>query len=240
VGVKVYSAVQDRRVHFHLLHAKDKARLTQRMADPETGETVELADAKSGVEVEPGVFVVLKKSELAEADPEPSRDIEIMRFVAPDRVDLRWYERPYYLGPDEGQTQRYFALAAALERTGLQGIARWTMRKRSYVGTLRLHGEHLALIAMRHAEEVIAATEIEAPQGRAIDERERTLARQLVATLSGPFDPSEMKDELRERVLELVERKRAGKPLRSKRFEPKPATERSLADVLEASLRKAS
>jgi DNA end-binding protein Ku len=239
VGVKLYSAVQDRRVHFHLLHAKDSIRLTQRMADPRTGETVEREQAKAGVEVEPGVFVVLTEDEIAQAEPEASRDIEVTRFVAPEKIDLRWYERPYYLGPDEGQSQRYFALAAALERSGLTGIARWTMRKRGYGGALRAHGGHLALIALRHAEEVIAAGEIEAPQGRAIDDRERALARQLVETLSGPFRPQEFRDELRERVLELVKRKRSGKTVKVKRFEPELVEERSLADVLEASLRKA-
>jgi DNA end-binding protein Ku len=210
------------------------------MADPDTGETVSRDQAKTGVEVEPGVFVVLSPEEIAQAAPETSRDIEVTRFVPRSEVDLRWYDRPYYLGPDAGESQRYFALATALHSADVEGIARWTMRKRPYVGALIAHDRHLALIAMHHAEEVLPMSEIEPPRGRPIDDRERKLARQLVDTLSGPFDPQEFKDEFRARVLELVKRKRAGKPIEVERFEPQAVDDRSLANVLEASLRKAS
>src|SRR5687767_5340058 len=100
VPVKLYSAVQERGVRFHLLHARDGARVRQRMAHPRTGKTVEPQEIRRGMEVSRGRFVVLEEAELESIDPESSRDIVVTRFVPPAELDHRWYERPYYLGPD--------------------------------------------------------------------------------------------------------------------------------------------
>jgi len=241
-GVKLYSAAQDRDVRFHLLHAKDQARVQQRMVHPATGETVPREEARTGVEVEPGTFVLLENAELEALDPPPSRDIEITRFVPRASVDPRWYARPYYLGPDDGPASRYFALAKALQRTKTAGITRWTMRKRRYAGALLEHDGYLTMVAMHFADEVLPLAEVIAPRGRAIDERERKLAHQLIAALAGEFDPSKYHDEYRDRLLGLIERKRKGKarPLKVVKFRAKPVAERSLADMLAASLKKAS
>jgi DNA end-binding protein Ku len=243
VPVKLYSGAQDRTVRFHLLHDADKARVQQRMVHPATGDTVRRGEARTGVEVEPGTFVLLEEGELENLEPEASRDIAIKRFVPRSAVDPRWYSRPYYLGPEDGATApRYFALAQALARKQLAGVARWTMRKRSYAGALLEHDGYLTLVAMHYAEEVLPLAEVTFSHARSIDERERKLAHQLMDTLAGEFDPSSFRDEYRDRLLELIERKRKGdrSPLRLVKFQPKDAGERSLADMLAASLKKAS
>jgi DNA end-binding protein Ku len=238
--VKLYSAVEDRRIHFRLLHAKDRVPVKQRLVHPATGDTISSDELVRAVEVEPGVFVAVDESETERAAPEPSRDIDISRFVPHSALDHRWYERPYYLGPDEGDPSRYFALAEALERSGREGIAHWSMRKREYVGSLRAREGYLALIALRFAEEVLPIEELDAPAGRAIDERERKLAVQLIETLSGQFDPAEFRDEYRERVEQLVEQKLKGKGVTLKRFKAKPVRDDSLVAALQKSLRRAA
>jgi DNA end-binding protein Ku len=240
LAVKLFAAAEEHQIRFHLLHDEDRVRVKQRMAHPATGDTVAPQDTVTGAEVEPGVFVVLHDADLERLDPTPSRDISISRFVTPGQIDSHWYDRPYYLGPDGGEVQRYFAFAQALQRTGLLGIAHWTMRKRSYVGALRAKDEYLALISLRHADEVISLADLKPPAGRPIDARERKLARQLVETLASTFDLAEFRDEYRDRVSELVARKRGGKTIKLERFRPRRAAEKSLADVLEASLKKAS
>jgi DNA end-binding protein Ku len=239
VPVKLYSAVQDERVHFHLLHAEDLVRVEQRMVHPATGETVPSEDVVRGIEVEPGLFVRVDDEELAALEPEPSRDVTLTHWLPADALDHRWYERPYLLGPEPNQGARYAALARALADSGRIGVAHWTMRKREYDGALLLEGEHLALVTLRPAAEVLPLEELPAPEGRPLAERERALAAQLVAALASDFDPEEFRDEYRERVLELVERKRSGKKVRLKRFRPEIARDDALVAALERSIKRA-
>lgn len=237
VPVKLYSAVEEQGVHFRLLHEPDLVPVRQEMVNPESGEVVPSDRIRRGFEVEKGVFVLLDEEELEELEPESSRTIEITRFVDPADVDPQWYDRPYYLGPDDNRTE-YFALADALEESGMEGIARWVMRKRPYAGALRVRDGYLALVTLRAAEEVLPASSLDAPGGRAADERELKMARQLVDALTGPFEPEEYRDEYRDRVLELVEAKAEGRALpRAKAAKRKEAG--SLADALQASLSRA-
>ena len=100
VPVKLYSAVQDRSVHFHILDTSTKEPIKQRMLDPENDQEVPKEEIQRGLELKPGTFVVIDEDELIKLKPKASRDIEIRRFVPPARINHQWYERPYYLGPD--------------------------------------------------------------------------------------------------------------------------------------------
>jgi DNA end-binding protein Ku len=233
--VKLYSAAQDHDVHVHMLHERDQVRVRQRMVHPGTGEEVPADQIRRGYEVESGVFVLLSKEELEELTPQASRDITVTQFVAPAAIDQAWYERPYYLGPD-GEPVRYAALAKALEREQRAGIAHWVMRKRQYAGALHARDGRLELVTMRPAEEVVDVAQLPAPAGRALDKRELQLAEQLVSALTGDFDPTQFKDEHRERVLELIELKRKGGTISKPRV-PRKAAPSSLADALQASLK---
>jgi DNA end-binding protein Ku len=238
VPVRFYSAVEDRSVHFRLLHAKDKEPVSQRMVNPETGKPVAPEDIRKGFEVESGVFVLLDDDELAELEPEPSRDVEVKQFVAPRGIAPQLYERPYWLGPD-GDRNAYLALAQALAAKQQHGIVSWTMRKKRYVGSLHSDGEHLMVVTLRFGDEVVLPAELEAPAGPELRAAERRMAEQLVAALEGPFDPTEFHDEFRERVLDLVTRKaRGGRIKRARRPEPK-RREVSLERALERSLHDA-
>ena len=209
VPVKLYAAAEDRDVQFRLLHARDGVPVRQRLVDRSTGEEVAQEDAQRGLELEPGLFVVMKPREIAAATPKPSRSIELMRFVPPPALDSSWYQRPYFLGPD-ASARDYGALLHALGETGLCGIARWTMRGRRYFGALEARQTHLALIAMRSAGEHVAAPALAEPD-KSIRESELALAKQLVGALAGPFEPDALRDEYRERVLALVTAKAKGR-----------------------------
>ena len=238
VPVRLYSAVEDRAVHFRLLHGKDGMPVEQHMVNPVTDEVVSKERIRKGFAVDAGVFVMLEDSELSEIEPEPSRDIEILRFVKPAVISHQWYERPYYLGPD-GENGAYFALARALGHKKLEGVARWTMRKRTYHGALCARGNHLLLITIRHAEEIVLADALEPPEGRKPDQREVTMARQLISALEGRFDPSEFRDEYRDKLMELIEAKARGEKIPVRAAKQKRETERALTDVLQASLKNA-
>jgi DNA end-binding protein Ku len=234
VPVKLYSAVEDRGVGFRLLSAKSHRPVQQRLVHPVTGEPVPADEVRRGFEAEEGVFVLLEDEELAGLEPEPSRDIEITRFVPPEAIDHRWYDRPYWLGPD-GDRKAYDTLAAALGKEGREGVARWSMRKKEYAGALLVEDGRLMLITLRRAGEVLAADELPAPAGRKLDAKELRMAEQLVAALEDEFDPAAFRDEYRDRVLELVEAKASGRTLKLPKPQPREETA-SLRDALAASV----
>jgi DNA end-binding protein Ku len=234
VPVKLYSAVQDQSIHFHILESKSKSRIKQHMVNTETGDEVPSRNIRKGYEIERGVFVVLEDEELASLEPKASRDIEITRFVPTGKVSHLWYERPYYLGPT-GKNEAYFALAEALRLEKREGIARWTMRKKTYAGALTVHDGFLVLIALKPANEVLSERELPAPRARGLSDKELRMAEQLVAALEGEFNPEEFRDEYRDRVIEFVEAKAKGKRPALHAVRQKRAT-KSLADDLAKSL----
>jgi DNA end-binding protein Ku len=237
IPVKLYSAVQDRSVRFRLLDAKRREPIKQQMIDPQTGKVVDHADVQRAFETGEGL-VKLSPEELAELEPEPSRDIDLTRFVPPEEITHQWYDRPYYLGPDESEAS-YFALVEALRKQAKEGLARWVMRKKEYAGALRVEGDYLMLITLRHAGEVVPASALQPPGGRELDRREVEMAKQLIAAMEGDLDIAAYRDEYRERVLELVQAKEAGKVIEFPKA-PRKKTEKSLADVLERSLAAAA
>lgn len=234
VPVKLYSAVQGGGVHFRLLDAKRKEPIVQHMVDPESGEIVEYAGIRRAVETGEGELVMLDDEEIAALEPASSRAIEVTRFVPHNDISHLWYDRPYFLGPDDSEGD-YFALAEALRKQEVDGVARWVMRKKEYAGALRADGDYLMLVTLRHAAEVTPASELTPPGGRDLEKREVEMAKRLVAAMEDELDLGAYKDEYRERVLELVEAKAAGKVVT---FPKAPArkSEASLADALEKSL----
>ena len=237
VPVKMYSAVTDRTIRFRLLDPETLTPVSQRMVDPDSGREVKTAEVEKGYEVQPGLLVKLEAAELEKLEPKPSRDIEIVAFVPDAEIDHRWYDRPYYLGPD-GDQESYFALAEALSKEGREGLARWTMRGKRYVGALRTEGPYLVLITLRHLEEVVDASALPRPQAAAPTKAEAKMAEQLVAMLRGSFEPEKYRDEYRDRVMELIEAKSKGKVVPIKKARKKKATDDSLEELLEKSLKK--
>ncbi len=235
VPVKLYAAVQDRDIHFRLLHGADEVPVQQHMVNPDSGRVLPNDEVLKAYE-DVDALVILRDEELEALAPEATRDIEILRFVDPHDITEQWFDRPYYLGPDTNASQ-YFALAEALKRQDKMGVARWTMRNKEYVGALVPEGDHLMLITLRNADEVIPASVLEPPGGRQPDARELKLAQQLVSALESDFDPAEHHDEYRTRVLEFVEQKAKGKAPVIRKLQPKRPGKRTLASALEASLK---
>jgi len=232
--VKLYSAVEDKSVRFHILDQSKKHRVKQHMVSPDSGEEIETKEIRKGYEIEPGRFVILEESDLETLKPEPSRDIEVSGFVPIDAIPQQFYERPYFLGPD-GDQPDYFALAEALGNQEREGIAHWVMRNKAYTGALGAQDGYLVLSTLRNEGEVIAADELPKPAGRAPTKKEIDMAKHLVSLLEGEFNPADYKDEYRERVLEFIAKKAKGHAPRLSAVKTKRATT-SLDSVLAKSI----
>ncbi len=237
VPVKLYSAVEDRTIHFRLLDAKKKEPVKQKMVVPETGKVVEHEDIQRAFPTDSGELIVLDEEELEALEPKKSREIEIKQFLPVGEITHQWYDRPYYLGPDEDNAA-YFALATALKNKEVEGLARWVMRNKEYVGALGVERDYLTLITLRHAGEVVPASALSPPEGRDLNQKEIKMAKQLVAALEDELNFESFRDEYRDRVMELIEAKAEGKIIKFPKA-AKKKKEGSLEEELAASLESA-
>jgi len=235
IPVKLYSAVEDRNVRFRLLHSRDSQPVRQALVNPESGKIIPFSETRRAYQTDEGARVMFSNDELETARPEKSRTISLLSFLPYESIDHRWYDRPYFLGPD-GAAERYMALTEALASTKREGLVRWVMRNKEYYGALRLYQGYPMLMSLRYQSQVVSVEELRAPRGKPLDTRELSMARQLISMLEAHFDPKEYRDEYRERVLELIEKKQKGKRI----SRPKPKQRKTSDDVstaLEASLK---
>lgn len=234
VGIKFYSAIEDRSVHFHLLHEKDRAPVEQHIVRKDTGEDVAKEDMRKAFSIGANTAVILEPDELEKLIPEESREIELLRFVQPAALGDQWYERPYYLGPD-GDNEAYFAFAEALMKQEVIGIARWVMRKKRYLGAISAVDGYLVMTTLRRAEQVLSFSGVEPAKSATPQANEFKLAEQLVKSIEADFDPQQWQNEYRERLCKLIAAKARGEKVTPVRVKKKRAPA-SLADSLKASI----
>jgi DNA end-binding protein Ku len=235
VPVKVYSAVQDRAVHFHLLHDKDLTPVEQRIVRKDNGREVPKESQRKAFPLDDQRAVILEPGELEKLEPAADRAIRVLRFVPRDALAKPWFDRPYVLGPDEDDDGAYFALAQALGDKDRLGIARWVMRDKTYLGALSAEEGYLRMTTLRRAEQVLAVPAVRPDKARTPSDAEVKLAEQLVESITGAFEPEEWQNEYRQRLHKLIEAKAKGTKLRLVTPKPKEATS-DLAESLRASL----
>jgi DNA end-binding protein Ku len=228
VAVKMYSAIEDRKVHFRLLHAADLAPIQQRIVRKSDGREVPKEEQRKAFPLDRETAVIIQPDELEAIQPEASRDIHLCRFVPPSAISDQWYERPYYLGPD-GDEPAYLALVKAIGRTKVMGVARWAMRRKRYVGALTVIEGYLMMITLRRADQVLSVSGVETPAARKPDPKELKLAEQLVSSIAADFDPRTWHDEYRKRVCQLIEAKARGESVKVEA----PRRKRAAGDLAE-------
>jgi DNA end-binding protein Ku len=216
VPVKLYSAVSRKTVRFHQLNGKTGVRIQQRRFDPSTGDEVAYEDIVKGYELAPDRYVVIQGEELEALDPKKTRTIEIEEFVELAQVDPIYFDHPYYLAPGAGGAKPYRLLLDAMRETGKIAIARVVIRSKEQLVAIRPMGDVLAMSTMVFADEVIDPKSIDdVPEADDVEVRDRevAIAKQLVESLAGDFEPERFRDTYREEVLALIERKAAGEDI---------------------------
>jgi DNA end-binding protein Ku len=234
LAVKLYSAVDDRVVHFRLLHASDSEPVEQRIVRKADGKEVPADERRKAFPLDDDTLVILQPDELEALEPKESRDIELLRFVPRQRLTDQWFDKPYLVGPD-GDEAGYFALAAALERSGRAGIARWAMREKRHVGALMAANGYLFVNTLHRAEQILTLDAGDLPAAKQPNDNEIRLAEQLVASVAGDFDPFAWRDQHHERVCELIEAKAKGRKVAARASKRKAETS-DLAAALQKSL----
>ena len=217
VPVKLYSSVSRKTVRFHQLNGKTGVRIQQKRVDPTTGDEVAYEDIVKGYELTPDRYVVIEPGELEALDPKKTKAIEIEDFVSLDEIDPIYYDHPYYLAPGPGGAKPYKLLLDAMRETGRVAIAKVVIRSKQQLVAVRPMGENaLGMATMVFPDEIIDTStidELAAVEEVEINERELAIAKQLVDSLTGEFDPDKYRDTYREEVLDLVERKAQGEQI---------------------------
>jgi DNA end-binding protein Ku len=238
VPVKLYSAVSKKTVRFNQLHDADGARILQKRVCSKDGEEVPYESIVKGFEIGPDRYVVITPDELEALDPAKTRSIDIEDFVDLADIDPLYYEHPYYLVPDTGAAKAYALLLEALRDTAKVAIARVVLRSKEYLVAIRPAGDVLTMETMLFADELVPADGLdELPEEDVkATERELAMARQLIEAQASEFDPTKYRDEYRERVLDLIERKAAGEEIAVQPMAEEPQEVPDLMAALEQSL----
>jgi DNA end-binding protein Ku len=239
VPIKLYSAVSRKTVRFNQLNDKTGNRIQQKRVDPDSGEEVPYEQIVKGFELTKDRYVIVTPDELDALDPERTRTIQIEDFVDQSEIDPIYYDHPYYLVPDKGAGKAYGLLLNAMEASDKVAIARVVLRSKEQLVAIRPAGDLLMMETMIFHDEVVPHDEIDdLPEASdlKVSDREVQMAQQLIDSLSGDFDPSKYRDEYRDKVLELIERKAQGEEIAVQPEAPQPAKVPDLMAALEASL----
>jgi len=236
VPVRLVSATRSQDVRFNQLEAATGSRIRYRRVSEQTGEEVSNDQIVKGYELENGHYVVLDNDELAALKPTANRMIEIEDFVDLSEIDPVYFEQPYYLVPDKEAAKAYRLLSRVMEDENKVAVGRFVLRSKEALVAIRPIDGMLCLETMRYADEVLAVDRELVDSQPEPSERELDMARQLVDTLSGTFDPEKYHDEYREEVLALIEAKAAGQEIVAPAAPEEPAKVLDLMAALEASL----
>jgi len=213
IPVKLFNAVSRKNVSFNQIDSRSGARVKMKRVSSVDDSEVPYEAIVKGYELSPDRYVLVDPAELDALDPEATHTIDIEEFVDLVDIDPVFYDSAYYVAPVKGVEKPYALLVKAMEQEGKVALARFVMRTKQYLAAVRPKDGKLLISTMVYADEVIPADEVSELEGiESIDvsERELAMATQLIQSLSAEFEPERFRDEYREKVLELIERKAAG------------------------------
>ncbi len=229
VPVRMFSAIDENDLRFHLIHEPDGGRIGYQKICKTEEKPVPDDEIVKAFEFEKGEFVVLADQDFEAARAEGVKTIEISDFVPYDEIDPIYFERTYYLGPQQGSEKVYALLRNAMEKTGLAAITKYVMRDRQSLGCLRVREGTLTLEKMFFHDELRPVDEI-APKGVRIAKSELELATALIEQFSGTFEPERYEDTYRETLCKVIKAKRKGETITA----PDPEADEEPADLLAA------
>jgi DNA end-binding protein Ku len=209
IPVDLHAAEAPDELAFRQLDKHDFAPIGYDRVNKRTGKKVVWEDIVRGFEWDKGEYVVLSDAELEDANVEATHTIDIVAFVDGGEIDAMYFEKPYYLKPSKQGAKAYALLRRTLERTKQIGIAKIVIRTRQHLAALVARGDALVLVTMRYAHELRGAKDLELPHDAtgSITEAEQKMADTLVHGMHAKWKPEEYKDEFRDDVLALVEKK---------------------------------
>jgi DNA end-binding protein Ku len=234
VPVRMFAAVSEHKLHFNLLHRSDESPIGYEKVCKLEGKAVPDSEIVKAYEIQKGEFVYVEDEDFEAAQAEGGHAFEIAQFVAVEEIDPIYFERSYYLAPQDGAEKVYTLLVRAMEDAGLAAVGTFVMRDREYLGCLRIRDGVITLERMYFADEIRPAEDLR-PQRARIGKQELEMAASLIDRFKGSFDPAKYEDTYTKRLLDVIRRKRRGEEVHAA-AEVEPEEAPDLMEALKASL----
>jgi len=238
IPVKLYTATEDKDVRFHMMHAKDGSRIEYKKFCAEEQVEVENDEIVKGYEYGKGRYVPVEDKDFEQIPLSTGHAIEILEFVDLPEVDPIYFQKSYYLEPQEGASKPYSLLREAMERSNKVALAKVVLRDKEHLATVRVYGDALVMETLFYPDEIRDAGQLEGLSGSSVNEKEVQMAINLIEALAAEFDPSKFKDNYREALLEVINAKIEGTPVTAPAAKP-TAKVMDLMDALRASVEAA-
>lgn len=228
VPIRLMTAERKVDLHFRMLDQRNNAPVRYERVNAESGEEVPWKDIVKAYEYSKGSYVVLEESDIRGAAAEAHETVEIDTFIAAGQLTPAYFEKPYFLVPGKKAEKGYVLLRETLKRTGRIGIARVVIRTREYLCAVMPQDDALLLILLRFPQELVSADEYALPDKPVADyrisERELDMAGELIESMSGQWKPEDYRDEFRERLTAVIEKRLKSKGVTATvEEEPTPA-----------------
>ena len=240
IPVRLYSAVQEKSLKFHLMHEEDGGRIKYERVCSKCGKKVSWDDLVKGYEYSKDHYVTFTEDELEGLDVDSIRAIDVVAFVPLTDIDPIYFNKTYFVAPEQAGLKAYRLLADALEAEGQVGVAKVALRDKEHLATVRLKGDVFVLETMHWPDEIREPEFEELDKKVKIQDTEVKMARQLIQQLSAEFNPSEFADEYRAKLEELVQAKVEGAEVTvAAEPEEEPTKVVDLMEALKASVEEA-
>ena len=224
-------------IDLDMLHKDDHSPIRFARVCRKDGEEVAWDDIVKGYEYREGGYVVLTKKDLESVSPEKTQTIDIQQFVQEGEIDIRYFEKPYYLEPVKGGEKAYALLRGALEESEKLALVKYVAHERQHLGVIKPVGKALVLDQMRFPSDIREATDLKFPQTK-ISEKELDVALKLVRQETKRFIPEDYHDTYTEELEEIIEAKIKGKKPPKHDTKPKETVAHDLLSALKASLKQ--
>jgi DNA end-binding protein Ku len=202
-------------LHFRMLDSRSNTPIRYERVNAETGEEVPWKEIVKAFEYAKGNYVVLEPEDIKSAAAEGREVVDVKAFVEADSIGPEYFEKPYYLVPGKKAEKGYVLLREVLKRTGRIGIARVVIRTREYLSAVMPRGNALVLILLRYPQELVGADDYKIPEGAAsqyrISPKEIQMAEQLIESMSDEWKPADYRDEFRDRLRKVIEKRMKSK-----------------------------
>lgn len=220
-----------------MLHKTDHAPIRYERVCRRDGKEVPWDDIVKGYEYQEGDYIVLSQKELEELDVKKTQTIDILQFVDEPDIDIRYFEKPYYLEVIKGGEKAYALLRAALKKSNKIALATFVMHEHEHIAVIKPVGQALVLDQMRYPSDLREPGELHLPSGEGLTDKEIDMALKLVEQETRPFIAEDLHDTYTDELEALLKQKAKGKPSRPKTVKHSETTAKSLMEVLKASLK---
>lgn len=239
IPVRLYSGSSPREgIDLDMLHKADHAPIRYARICRKDGEEVPWDDIVKGYEVEDGDYIVLSKKDLEAIDVKKTQTVDILQFVDGPDIDIRYFEKPYYLEVVKGGEKAYALLRAALDKSGKLALAKFVLHEREHIAVIKPVGRALVLNQMRYPTDLREPGELHFPTDKDLSRKELEMALKLIKQETKPFIPEDLHDTYTEELEEMIKAKAKGKPPKKTKVELKETSAKDLMSALKASLKE--